>query len=377
MAGIWMSGADLAARHSVKYRKFGPDVLPVWVAEMDVELAEPIRAALTSAVAAGDTGYAHPNGLLEAFAGFAVRRWGWATDPGEMLMIPDVMTGVREFLSAIAEPGAPVVVNTPAYPPFFAGVQNCGLRIAESPLADTETGWALDLDRLEADFAAGAAAYVLCNPHNPTGLVLTRAELEAIADLAARYGVRVVADEIHAPLVYDGSVHVPYLTVDPRGVALVSASKAWNLAGLKCAVLVAGAEAWPYAQRIPIDVQYGAGLLGVIANQAAFEHGGPWLDTVLGALDGNRRLLGTLLRDEAPDVGYRMPAATYLAWLDFRRTGLGDDPAQALLDRGKVALSNGPAFGAPGAGFARLNLASPPERLADAVRRIALVTSSR
>jgi cystathionine beta-lyase len=294
-----------------------------------------------------------------------------------MLMMPDVMTAVVALLRVITGPGDAVVVNTPAYPPFLGRVAEIGRRTVQSPLAETPAGLALDLIRLEADFAAGAAVYLLCNPHNPAGLVLTRTELLAIAELAERYSVRVIADEIHAPLVYEGSVHVPFLSLDApaarRAISLSSASKAWNLAGLKCAVLAAGAEAWPDAERIPIDVQYGAGLLGVIANQAAFEHGDAWLDTVLDALDGNRRLARTLLREEAPRVGYQMPAATYLAWLDFRRTGLGDDPAEELRDRGRVALSNGPHFGEVGAGFARLNLASSPERLAEAIRRISTV----
>ncbi|MCW2503826.1 MAG: hypothetical protein JWO79_2110 [Actinomycetia bacterium] len=377
MADLWIPDADLAARHSVKYRKFAPDVLPVWVAEMDTDLAEPVKAALAEAVAAGDTGYAHPNGLLEAFAGFASRRWGWAADPGRMVMMPDVMTAVVAFLTVITEPGDTVVVNTPAYPPFLERVAEIGRRTVQSALAETPAGLALDLTRLEADFAAGAAVYLLCNPHNPAGLVLTRGDLLAIAELAERYSVRVIADEIHAPLVYEGSVHVPFLSLGApaarRAIALSSASKAWNLAGLKCAVLAAGPEAWADVQRIPIDVQYGAGLLGVIANQAAFEHGDAWLDTVIDALDGNRRLAGTLLREEVPQVGYQMPAATYLAWLDFRRTRLGDDPAEELRERGRVALSNGPHFGEVGLGFARLNLASSPERLAEAIHRIATV----
>jgi len=375
MADIWADAAALAARRSAKYRKYPPDVLPVWVAEMDVELAEPIRAALAEMVANSDTGYAHPGGLPEAFAAFATRRYGWSPDPGRMMMLPDVMRGVSEILRIVTERGDGVVINTPVYPPFFAHIADVERRIVASPLAVTPDGYRLDLDRLESDFAAGARAYLLCNPHNPTGLVLRRDELAAIAELAERYQVRVLIDEIHAPLTYAGVAHIPFGSLDApaarSAVTMVSASKAWNLAGLKCALLVVGEDAWADAQRSTEDVFWSAGLPGVVANQAAFEAGEPWLDALLDALDGNRRLVARLLAEQLPDVGFHLPDATYLAWLDLRAYGLGDDPARALIERGRVALSDGPAFGPEGRGFARLNLASSPERLTEVVRRMA------
>jgi cystathionine beta-lyase len=380
MADIWMDEGALARRHSVKYRRYPADVLPMWVAEMDTRLADPVKCALAKAVADSDTGYADPNGLLEAFAGFAERRYGWSPDPAWMLMMPDVMTGIGEMLKLVTEPGDAVAITTPSYPPFFQRTEEIGRRIAENPLVLTARGWELDFAHLESVFAAGASAYLLCNPHNPTGKVFTRAELTTIADLADRYGVRVIADEIHAPLTFGGVAHVPFALLDHpaarASVTMVSASKAWNLAGLKCAVLVAGERGWADAQRISEDVPYGASLLGVLANQAAFEAGDAWLTSVGGALDGNRRLAAALLRELAPEVGYRMPEATYLAWLDFRRTGLGSDPATVLIERGRVALSRGTDFGDSGAGFARLNLASAPERVAEAVRRIAAVVAA-
>jgi cystathionine beta-lyase len=281
------------------------------------------------------------------------------------------MRGITETLLIVTEPGDGVVINTPVYPPFFAGITETRRTIVESPLADGR----LDLDRLERDFATGARAYLLCNPHNPTGLVLTRAELTAIAELADRYGVRVIVDEIHAPLTYPGVVHTPFATLDApaarRCVTMVSASKAWNLAGLKCALLVASPDGWADAARIPPDVPYAAALLGVLANQAAFDAGEPWLADVLDALDTNRRLLAGLIAEHIPQVGYRVPDSTYLAWLDLRGCGLGDDPAAVLIDRGRVALSDGPSFGRDGHGFARLNFATSPELLAEAVQRIA------
>ncbi len=378
MADIWADPAVLSRRRSVKYRMFEPDVLPVWVAEMDVQLAEPIRAALAEAVANSDTGYAHPGGLAETFAEFSGRRYGWSPDPGLIVALPDVMRGVSEMLRIVTEPGDGVVINTPVYPPFFAHIRDVERRVVASPLARTEDGgYRLDLERLAADFAAGARAYLLCNPHNPTGLVHTREELEAVAALADRYRVRVLIDEIHAPLTYPGVVHTPFGSLDApaarASVSLVSASKAWNLAGLKSALAVAGPDSYAEAKRMTEDVYWSAGLPGVIANQAAFEAGEPWLGSLLDALDGNRRLLASLLAEHLPEVGFTVPAATYLAWLDLRRYDLGDDPAEELRERGRVALTNGPAFGAEGRGHARFNFASSPERITEAVRRMATV----
>jgi cysteine-S-conjugate beta-lyase len=266
-----------------------------------------------------------------------------------------------------------VVINTPSYPPFFTILREAGCRTVESPLDDR---YRPDLDLLADQFAAGARAYLLCNPHNPTGTVLRRDELVAIAELADRYGVLVLSDEVHAPLVYPGAAHVPILTLDSpaaaRASAFVSASKAWNLPGLKSALAIAG----PEATALPTDIAFGASLFGVLAGEAALRAGIPWLDALLAGLDSNRRLLAELLADQLPEVGYRMPEATYLAWLDCRALGLGEDPAAVFLERGRVALSPGPDFGAPGRGFARLNLATAPELIVEAVRRMAGVLRS-
>jgi cystathionine beta-lyase len=373
--------ADLRRRRSIKWRRYADDVLPLWVAEMDTPLAPPVRAALAGAVELGDTGYAHADGLPEAFAAFAADRFGWSPDPARMVLVPDVMQGIVNVLRVVSEPGAAVVVNTPAYPPFFSFLHNAGWRVVESPLAGSAAdGYVLDLDRLAEDLAApGVAAYLLCNPHNPTGLVLSAAELAAIAELAATRGVYVLADEVHAPLTYPGAVHVPYLSVPGAGraFAFVSASKAWNLAGLKAALVVTGPAGADDLARLPIEVSFGAGLFGVIAAEAAFRHGVPWLDSLLPGLDANRRLLGDQLAAELPAVGYHPPQATYLAWLDCTRLGLGDDPAEAFERDGRVAVNPGPQFGAPGRGHVRVNLATRPDLLAEGVRRMAHTVAVR
>jgi cystathionine beta-lyase len=372
---------DLRRRRSAKWREYPEDVLPLWLAEMDTPLAPPIRQALAEAVETGDTGYAAPGDLRAAFSEFARSRFGWAVDPSWATVIPDVMTGVGVLLDLVTAPGDGVVITTPVYPPFFARLTMAGRRIVEAPLAwSYSSGYSLDLDSLATAFAEpSVTACLLSNPHNPTGLVFSRAELLAIASLAERFDVRLLADEIHAPLVYPGAVHTPLLSLASsseaaaRSCALFSASKAWNLPGLKAALLVAGPAA---ALDIPREVLWGTGLFGVIASEAAFRSGVPWLDSLVSGLDANRSLLASLLSSSLPDVGYRPPASTYLAWLDCRALGLGDDPAAVLLERGRLALSSGPAFGAPGNGFVRLNFATSPEILREAVARFASVVTS-
>nr|WP_238420903.1 aminotransferase class I/II-fold pyridoxal phosphate-dependent enzyme [Streptomyces taklimakanensis] len=366
---------ELRRRTSVKWRAYPEDVLPLWVAELDVPLAEPVARALTEAVALGDTGYPAGTGYAEALAAFAAARWGWRPAVEHTALVPDVMLGITEVLKLVTGPGDAVVVNPPVYPPFHAFVRHLGRRIVEAPLgADLR----LDHDVLEEAFVRATeggrpAAYLLCSPHNPTGTVHTRAELERVAESAEAHGVRVVADEIHAPLVLPGAEHVPYLSVRgaERGFALLSASKAWNLAGLKAALAVAGPEAAGDLARMPEEVGHGASHLGAIAHTAALRYGGEWLDALLVGLDRNRLLLGELVDRRLPGVRHRAPQGTYLAWLDCRGLGLGDDPAAVFLERGRVALGSGPDFGTGGAGHARLNLGTSPEVLTEAVRRMA------
>lgn len=373
---------ELRRRTSAKWRVHPADVLPMWIAEMDVPLARPVAEALHAAVDAGDTGYAMGDVYTEALDGFARRHWDWRVPPERAAIVPDVMAGVVEVLKLITSPGDAVVVNSPVYPPFYQFVSHMGRRVVEAPL--TVDG-RLDTDTLAAAFRTGGdrgtgtenggrvAAYLLCSPHNPTGTVHTPQELAAVTELAAESGVRVVADEIHAPLVLPGARHTPYLTVPgtERAFSLVSASKAWNLAGLKAAMAVAGADSAAELARMPEEVSHGPSHLGVIGHVAALRHGDAWLRALLAGLDENRRLLTELLGEHLPEVAYRSHEGTFLAWLDCRALGLGDDPAAAFLERGRVALIPGPAFGTGGEGHARLNLATSPENLEEAVRRMA------
>ncbi len=366
--------AQLRRRNSVKWRMYPPDVLPLWVAEMDVPLAEPIVEVLREAVDRGDTGYAFDESFGDAFVEFAQQRYGWSV-PTTPVLVGDVMAGAKAALTACTRRGDRVVCTPPVYPPFFAAVEQLGLQVERAPLKATSTGMRLDLDRLEESFAT-ASAFLLCNPHNPTGHVLTDDELSAVARAADLHDVTVISDEIHAPLTMPGHRHIPFATLDfesaARSYTLVAASKAWNLAGLKAALVVPGPAA--AVDTMPDELWARAGLFGVLAGTAAFAECTPWLDRVVEALDENRRLLAELLADRLPDVGYHLPEATYLAWLDFEHTGFGDDPAAVLLERGNVALNSGLSFGVEGAGYARLNLATSPAVLTEAVERMAAVT---
>lgn len=366
--------ADLRQRRSAKWREYG-DALPVWIAESDVPLAEPVARVLHEAVDRGDTGYAHPDELRETVVGWIGRVYDWRIATDDVLVLPDVMTGVAEVLRVVTGPGDGVVINTPVYPPFAATVAQVGRRVVEVPLISDPGGWSLDVDGLERAFACGARAYLLCSPHNPVGAVWPADVLAAVARLAARYDVTVLADEIHAPLTLPGADHTPYPLVSSdaadQSVLLTSASKAWNLAGLKCAVAVAGSPRMRAAlDRTDPHLRWGVGHLGALAMIAALRDGSEWLDGLLAHLDRNRALLGKLLADHLPGVGYQPPQASYLTWLDCRALGLGPDPAAAFLRSG-VALSSGPDFGPPGEGFARLNIATTEALVEEAVRRMA------
>jgi cystathionine beta-lyase len=371
-----LSLAKLRGRASAKWTTYPPDVLPAWVAEMDFPLAEPIKQRLRRAIDSDDCGYAHPTAIPEAFAAFAKARFGWTVDPSRVRSAPEVMIAIAEILRLVAKPGDGVVINRPVYPPFTMVIEEVGCRVVDAPLAHVPGGgWDLDLDALESAFANGAKAYVLCNPHNPVGRVFEQSQLESIARLAKQYGVVVLSDEIHGPLVLPGAVHVPFVSVSERlgadAITITSASKAFNIAGLKCAVFVAGSPAMQNVmKKLPVELPERVGLHGMLANIVAFREGAPYLDALLVHLDRNRTLLAELLGVYLPAVRYIPPQASYLAWLDCSALGLGDDPAKVFLKKGKVALMRGLDFGRQGACFTRVNMGTSSAILSEIVGRM-------
>ena len=359
---------------SVKWSMY-PEAIGAFVAEMDFGTAPPVTAALHAAVDAAVFGYL-PAGTVEqmsaAYAAWSRDRYGWAVDPVDVRPVADVVAGLRLAIEHFSAPGTPVVLPTPAYMPFVSVPPQLGREVIEVPLS---AGHRYDLDALAAAFEAGGDLLILCNPHNPVGRVLTPAEMLAIAEVVDRYGARVFSDEIHAPLVFGNARHVPYASLSPVTAAhtltATSASKAWNLPGLKCAqvVLSSDADRETWAGIGPL-AEHGAATLGVIANTAAYRSGGPWLAEVLSYLDGNRRLLGQLVADLLPGVVYTPPEGTYLGWLDFRATGPAD-PAAYFLEKAGVAMTDGALCGEAGRGFGRFTFALPRPIMREAVERIA------
>jgi len=373
-----LSMERLRLRRSEKWSAYPADVLPAFVAEMDFDLAVPIRDALQRAIELGDAGYAGIDELAPAFAHFTLERFDWKIEERRVFAVPDIMSGVTESILLFTRPADRIVINPPVYPPFFEAIRLAGREIDEVPLIEEEQrGWMLDFEALERAFAAGARAFLLCNPHNPVGRAWNVEELERVASLAGQYDVAVISDEVHAPLTMPGIRHVPYLRVanGEASTSVLSASKAWNIAGLKCAVVVAGSDGVRAALREQLrgkvtEIRDRVGHLGIIGNIAAFREGGAWLDELRAHLDRNRELLAVLLREHIPGTRYRMPQAGYLAWIDCRQLGLGDDLAGRFLARGRVALESGYKFGAPGKGYVRVNMGTSSAILREIVARM-------
>lgn len=377
--------ARLRRRRGEKWQLHPPDVLPAWVAEMDFPLAAPIRQVLAEALENDDLGYPinpRPQDLPTAFAERMAARFGWRVDPHRVEVLTDVVQGIYVALDRFASPGEGVVVQTPVYPPFLHAVRETGRRLVENPLVEGATRWELDLDGLASAIDPATRVLLLCHPQNPTGRVFERRELEALAELALRHRLVVISDEIHADLVYAGKRHLPFAALGPeieaRTVTLTSATKAFNIPGLRCAVAHFGsAELRQRFLALPRHVRGGVGSLGLAATAAAWRESQPWLDAVLRRLEANRGIVADLVRSELPGVGHRPPEASYLAWLDCRSLDLGPSPQRFFLERARVALSPGEAFGRPGEGFVRLNFATSPALLGEILERMAKALRER
>jgi cysteine-S-conjugate beta-lyase len=366
---------DLRARGGTKWSTY-PDSIGAFVAEMDYGVAPGIARALHTAVDDAQFGYlpaALARSMSEAVAGWYSRHYEWEVPPERVHPLPDVIKGLEVALEHFSGAGDKVIVTTPSYMPFLRIPELFGREVVRVPMLHDDGVWHLDLDGIDRAFADGAGLLVLCNPYNPLGRVFTREELEPLAAIVDRHGGRVFSDEIHAPLVYAGARHLPYASVSETAashtVTATSASKAWNLPGLKCAQLLLSNEAdavtW---EKVGFMASHGASNLGVIANTAAFTSGHRWLEEILDYLDGNRRLLADLLAEHLPGVRYTPPEGTYLAWLDFREYELTPSPGDFFREQARVAMVDGVACGVDG--FARLNFALPRPVLEQAVARM-------
>ncbi|MFP6655622.1 MAG: MalY/PatB family protein [Myxococcota bacterium] len=371
---------QLQRRRSAKWRFHPPDVLPAWVAEMDYPIAAPIQAELHRFAQSSDAGYPlddQDTGLPEAFRERMNLRFGWNPDPTRVELLSEVVQGMYIALEAFTEAGDGAIVQTPIYPPFLNVVADTGRRLIENPLVSNGTRLEFDLDELAKRIDAKTRILLLCNPHNPTGRVMDRGELNRLADLVIEHDLIVVTDEIHADLVYDGHQHIPFATLNPeiaaRTVTLTSASKAFNIPGLRSSIAHFGSE--DLQQRFnsvhSAHFRGGIGLVGIYASIAAWRWGQPWLDEVVTHLEGNRHYLREALAERIPEIKFFLPEATYLAWLDCSALELGRSPAGIFLRQGKVALSSGWRFGAAWKDHVRLNFATSRPILTELVDRMA------
>ncbi|MFC4222776.1 MalY/PatB family protein [Lysinibacter cavernae] len=352
---------QLRERGTVKWNTYPEDVLPLWVAEMDLPTAPPILDALEAAIRRENFGYPladHPR-LQAATAEWHRRRYGAAINPDFVHDVPGVLTGLRIAIDSFTEAGTAVILPIPSYPPFLDVIRQSGREVIEIPMLNPTSSPAYDFDAIERAFASGAGSIILCNPHNPLGRAFTLPELTRLSQIVAQYGGRVLSDEIHAPLVY-GSAHVPYATISDEAathtVTITAASKAWNIAGLKCAQVILSSSAdqdvWAGIHHL---IPQGATTLGMEATIAAYSEGGPWLDETLNYLRGNRDRVVAWANDVVPEARMVAPEATYLGWIDFAEADLPGDPYDFFLGEAKVALNPGRHFGSASAASTRIN----------------------
>ncbi|GAB3609396.1 aminotransferase class I/II-fold pyridoxal phosphate-dependent enzyme [Humibacter ginsengiterrae] len=363
---------------SLKWTMF-PGKIGAFVAEMDFGCAPAIAKALHDTVDDGLFGYLPPSlseAMSDACAAWQKSRYGWDVPAARVHPLPDVIKGLEVAIEHFSAPGSKIVLPTPAYMPFLSVPPTLGREIIQVPMLIRDGRYEFDLDGIDRAFHDGGGLLILCNPYNPLGRVFTREELLAVSEVVERNGVRVFSDEIHAPLVYPDGRHVPYASVSDAAashtITSTSASKAWNLPGLKCAQIIlsndADAEVW---ERIGFMASHGASNPGVIANTAAYTAGGAWLADTVGYLDGNRRLLGDLLAEHLPEIRYTAPEGTYIAWLDARALELEVPPADFFRERADVAMTDGSSCGEAGVGFMRFIFATPRPIIEQAVRQMA------
>lgn len=374
--------AELSTHHSEKWRAFAPDVIPLPVAEMDFPVAAPIRELLHSMVEHSDMGYlgAIPE-LGISFASFADRRWNWTVDPTRVRLATDVGVGVVEILRVFTIPGDGVLISSPVYQNFYTWINETKVKCIDVPFIhqqsdDVSLAWSIDWKGIEEAYSSGIKVHLLCSPHNPIGRVYTKEELSKFVALAVKYNVIIISDEIHSPLEYSEHPFVPILTLgedaQSHSVVVTAASKGWNIAGLKCAIIVSGSEVMhEKLNALPPALHYRASLLGAFATAVAFDKCAPWLDTVINQLDHNRNLISKLLAEHLPEVIYNPPQHSYLAWFDLSALNLGDEPTAVILDKTKVALNAGHIYGAQWGQFARMNFATSPEIITQAITQMA------
>lgn len=368
--------SEMRTHRSEKWRGFPPDVLPLFVAEMDFPIAEPIKRQLLEMVSHSDLGYlsAIPE-LGEAFSAFAKRRWDWQVNPKFVRLCTDVGVGMVEVLRSTTKPGDKVLINSPIYQNFYNWINETKVELLDVPFIHVGTNWELDFEKIEHAYASGVKVHAICSPHNPLGRVFSRKELMKIAELAKKYQVTVISDEIHAPLTFSGIKFQPFLSVSDAaaevGICVTSSSKAFNVAGLKSALIISQTEAMnELLAKMPQSVHFRSSILGAFAAVVAFNECDEWLDGAIATIESNAHFLKTLLTTNLPAAKYEIPQCSYLAWVDVSALNLGEDPAAVFLEKGRVAFNAGKIYGQSGAQFVRINLATSESVLTEAVNRM-------
>ncbi len=365
----------LAAADCKKARLYPPDVLPMWVADMDFAAAEPILQALRERLAHPVFGYAQaPDSLKGAIIDHLQSHFCWSVTPDDLVFLPGVEPGFNMALKAFLHPGDGVVVQTPMYRPILNAPGHWGLNRIDAPLTPLDGGHFVSIDALD-EATARARAILFCNPHNPTGKVFTAGELKQIAALAERHDLLIISDEIHCDLVYRGHRHIPIATLSPeiarRTITLMSASKGFNIAGLKTAfAIIPDPKLRQRFQQARSGMVDSVNLLGLVATEAAYRSADAWRQSLVAYLEANRDHLAQQLAERLTGIRFRPPEASFLAWLDCSALSLAPDPHRFILDRARVGLSAGEEFGERGAGHVRLNFGCTRATLDEAIRRL-------
>ena len=372
--------AWLRGKRGVKWQRPGPDLIPAWVADMDFPVAPPIRAAITAMLDRGDLGYPDwsQNPLAEAFGERMRRSFGWRADPGPVRPLADLIQALQVILYLATEPGDTVVAHLPNYPPFPTSIATMGRTLAPVRLRPDGESWTWDRDEL-VTAARGARVLLLVNPQNPTGRAFTREELQQLADVAEAEDLLVVSDEIHAELVHEPHRHIPFASLDEqvaaRTVTVTSATKAYNIAGVRTAVAHVGPswlrERW---DAMPPDLFGHPSTLGVEATVAAWRDCDAWLAGVRAHLRAQRDHLAERVA-ALPGVRMRLPDAGYLAWLDCTEADLGQDPAEFFREHAGLQLASGPDYDPAAEGWVRLNFATGRAVLDEILDRMAAALS--
>ena len=361
---------------SVKWLAYDEDVIPMWVADMDFRSPEPVIEALKNRVEHGVFGYpAETPEMKGVVRDWVKNRYHWDIPEDSIIFLPGVVNGFNLASHAAAGPGREILYHTPAYPPFLSVADNSSSIQKEFELTRTMDGsYEIDFDQFEEKISRLTGMFLLCNPHNPTGRVFRRNELEKMAEICLRNGVIICSDEIHADFVFKGFEHIPIASISPEiannTITLIAPSKTFNIAGLGSAVgIVTNLEIKKQLIKNTKGLMSHTNVLGQVATVAAYSHGEPWLDALLSYLESNRDYLVDFVKDHLPGIEMGIPEGTFLGWLDCRQA-LNVSPSEFFLKNGRVALNEGERFGNCGKGYVRINFGCPRTQLEEALKRM-------